>query len=60
MLQIVKPSQPGMCEQPSEGGSTFRESPEGGVELHDFGLRGGFDCKISGAKRRKSAPKAPF
>ena len=25
----------------SEGGSTFRESPEGGVELHDFGLRGG-------------------
>ena len=40
---------PGMCEQVSEGGSTFRGGPEGG-----------FDCKISGAKRRKSAPKAPF
>ena len=50
-----------MCEQVSEGGSAFRGGPEGGgVELHDFGLRGGFDCKISGAKRRKSAPKAPF
>ena len=49
-----------MCEQVSGGGSTFRGGPEGGSSCTILASGRGFDCKISGAKRRKSAPKAPF